>query len=484
MNETHVGRQLSVRDLPLMAAGVARRAGLPLAIGEESPGLVIRSIRLKPGRGLTALLVRGRARSRAGAGLSSITVGANSLDGARLRFSLPELDRARLETPAPGIASAPGLAVSVQVFPADAGLPALAECLGTECDGSLVSILQSAAQAQVDDHRLTVTAARAEPLRYKIGSRCVVVYQLRGGDGRCSFLVGKVYADAAKALYLYRNLDRLHRHFRDGGPSIPRPLALSERLGLVLTTAFTADDGGATAGPRGAQRLGQTWRPEFNQPCGSTLSRTDRIALRLAGRSIAELHSAPTDRLELRLRDGATEANVVMDRTLRLMASHPELATHLQRLGERVAERLKVCVPADRVVAHGGFKRSQLVWAADRVHLVDFDGLCLADPALDIGCFLAYLRPHRMYVRRRDDREWFEAAADEFLAAYREGAVALGRRAEALPDLCERAWLYEASHLFKIATRRLNRLNSQRQAEISAICEEIAGCISRPRSRS
>ena len=56
MSEMRSGPQLSVRDLPWMAAEVARRAGLPLELGAESPGLVIRSIRLKPGRGLTALL--------------------------------------------------------------------------------------------------------------------------------------------------------------------------------------------------------------------------------------------------------------------------------------------------------------------------------------------------------------------------------------------------------------------------------------------
>jgi hypothetical protein len=135
------------------------------------------------------------------------------------------------------------------------------------------------------------------------------------------------------------------------------------------------------------------------------------------------------------------------------------------------------------VVAHGGFKRSQLVWGSNRVHVVDFDGLCLADPALDVGCFLAYLRPHRVYAGRHGYSAWFEAAAREFLGAYGDAAMAMGRRSETTAGLFERARLYEASHLFKIATRRLNRLNSPRQVEISAICAEIADCIGETRRR-
>jgi hypothetical protein len=412
-------------------------------------------------------------------------VAPDGLDGTRLRFGLRDLERASLETPAPGIASAPGLAVSVQVFPADEKLPSLVECLESGVESPLASTLLAAARSEVGDHGLILTSVRAEVLRYKIGSRCVIAYYLQSGDGRCIVVVGKVYSDSAKALYLERNLERLHRHFLAAGPSIPRPLAVAGRLGLVLITAFLTEGegGGGIAGRPPSTRLAPPWRPNFSRPCTATLARNDSIALRLAGETLAKLHSAPAERLELRLRDGAGEAAAVRERVARLAMAHPALGARLLQLGQQVAAELEDSHPAERVVAHGGFKRSQLVWSSDRVHVVDFDGLCLADPALDLGCFLAYLRPHRLYRGRRGYSEWFASAAAEFLGAYRQAAVATGRHSETSAGLLDRVRLYEASHLFKIATRRLNRLNSPRPAEISAICSEIAACVGQPWSR-
>jgi aminoglycoside phosphotransferase (APT) family kinase protein len=131
-------------------------------------------------------------------------------------------------------------------------------------------------------------------------------------------------------------------------------------------------------------------------------------------------------------------------------------------------------------MAHGGFKPSQLIHDVGHVYVVDFDGVCEADPALDLGCFLAYLRPSGMYRGRRGDGELFEAAAGEFVAAYREAATAAGESGDSIKGVLERARLYEASHLFKIATRRLNRLNSPRPRELSLICSEMRGCLTDP----
>jgi len=43
-------------------------------------------------------------------------------------------------------------------------------------------------------------------------------------------------------------------------------------------------------------------------------------------------------------------------------------------------------------LAHGDFTPSQLLVDQTRVGVLDFDGVCRADPALDLGRFLAYLR--------------------------------------------------------------------------------------------
>ena len=109
--------------------------------------------------------------------------------------------------------------------------------------------------------------------------------------------------------------------------------------------------------------------------------------------------------------------------------------------------------------------------------MVDFDGVCLADAALDVGYFLAYLRPSGLWYHRPGQRDWFTAAAAVFVNAYRQAMQVRGIDQEVLDGIVERSRLYEAALLFKIATRRVNRLNSPRPGELAAQLQEIAACL-------
>jgi aminoglycoside phosphotransferase (APT) family kinase protein len=211
------------------------------------------------------------------------------------------------------------------------------------------------------------------------------------------------------------------------------------------------------------------------------ISDADCLAARLSGAALARLHAWNPELGEWDVRDGRREAMAMQQRVLRLIAWQPAIKMQLQRLGDELAGRLQASAPDHLVVAHGGYKRSQLIPAVDRVFVIDFDGMCAADPALDVGCFLAYLRPTRMYYGRRGYREWFLAAAAHFLAAYSDATITNGGRTDTVAGVLVRARLYEAAHLFKIATRRASRLSSPRPRELSAICEEIAGCLADPR---
>ncbi len=75
-------------------------------------------------------------------------------------------------------------------------------------------------------------------------------------------------------------------------------------------------------------------------------------------------------------------------------------------------------------------------------------------------------------------REWFEAASHEFVSTYAQAMRDLDTSEEAIQGILERSQLYEAALIFKIATRRVNRLNSPRPKELSAMLDEIAACLS------
>ena len=74
-------------------------------------------------------------------------------------------------------------------------------------------------------------------------------------------------------------------------------------------------------------------------------------------------------------------------------------------------------------------------------------------------------------------REWFEQAATIFLTVYREKMRAGGTANETLDAIIERSRLYEGALIFKIATRRVNRLNSPRPQELTAMLDEITTCL-------
>jgi hypothetical protein len=109
--------------------------------------------------------------------------------------------------------------------------------------------------------------------------------------------------------------------------------------------------------------------------------------------------------------------------------------------------------------------------------MVDFDGFCLADPALDVAYLLAYLRPSGLWYHRPGMRDWFNRAATEFVSAYRAAMLERSIAHAEIDRILDHVRLYEAAILFKVATRRVHHLNSPRPQELSAMLGEIATCL-------
>ncbi|MGH2510303.1 MAG: phosphotransferase, partial [Ktedonobacteraceae bacterium] len=171
------------------------------------------------------------------------------------------------------------------------------------------------------------------------------------------------------------------------------------------------------------------------------------------------------------------------ERAALLSNYYPAQATKIQALVRTLAQRLETLLPENYRPAHGGFKASQLLYHDEAISVVDFDGFCLADPALDVGYFLAYLRPSGLWYGRQGMRTWFEMAADMFTTTYVEALHELGVAPTESTGIRHRAQLYAAALLFKIATRRVNRLNSPRASELASILAEITACLAQSTRR-
>ena len=81
--------------------------------------------------------------------------------------------------------------------------------------------------------RRSVSAARL--VSHSPGKRTVIAYQTRGLEGKGSELIGKAYADPAKAERTHATLARLHAQ-ATGAWTVAEPVALIGELGMSVQT--------------------------------------------------------------------------------------------------------------------------------------------------------------------------------------------------------------------------------------------------------
>jgi hypothetical protein len=374
----------------------------------------------------------------------------------------------------PGVVADPALGVAVQAFPTDRTLPALAAAMEPATHPQLWAALQSAGSASLPGAaEWTLESVRAEPVRYKPGDRCVIRYRLvmlRPGPGGAGAdeqtdqaevsVIGKLYREAAQAEAADALLARLVKSStRDWCPA---PLGRVDSLAVLLSQDL------------GDQRSNPPTRPgpDVIHPGNPHSAAT----IAAAGRALADLHTSDTVP-GTSLRRGTDEADKAVKRAQVLSAYLPSLAAETTRIGREVCDRLRSLHPAQFVPAHGSYKPSQLLVRDGSVFLVDFDQFCQADPALDVGYFMAYLRPPGLFYGRPGTRDWFYAAAETFRNAYLAARLERGASTADAASILSRSSVYEAALLLKIAARRPNRLHSPRVGEVQALLREISGCL-------
>jgi len=128
----------------------------------------------------------------------------------------------------------------------------------------------------------------------------------------------------------------------------------------------------------------------------------------------------------------------------------PELAQWLRECVDGVARDAASRESRQAALAHGDLTPSQLLLHDGAVSVLDFDKLCQAEPALDLGRFAAYLR----FALAKRGRVEPRASADAFLGAY----AAAGGRDVAPADVD----LYARAYLVRMAARSWLQLKPAR----------------------
>ena len=457
----------SIDELPGLVAEIIQLAGAP-----PPRRLTLRYLRRKPGRGLIAVY----AVPAGGPPLACLRVAESAMLSAGVRLASETLTKADVVGTWPGVVRLSTVGLTLQAYPEDADLPALAEIDAVEPGRVAFLGVREALREALGDPSFCPRSLSSEPLRYKPSDRCVLRFTAHPGR---ETVVGKVYADLAAAASVHGHMALLYEHQAGesqtavagrplGPPLLPRPLTLVNGLGLTLSEDVRGSGGGDTAPVSEASKL--------LHPSAPMTIAAEAVAVVAIG--LARLHSYPLPPA-WPARTATREAERAVRRAEQLAAYAPGHAARALALGERVAEELEATRAAEAHAAHGSFKPAQLLFRGDRLFITDFDQLCAADPALDVGYFLAYLRPPSLWYGRRDTRGWYHALEQVFLQTYTDALADLGWGRLEAERVVARSYFYSAALILKIANRRPNRLNSVRGGELDAMLVEIGGCVDR-----
>jgi aminoglycoside phosphotransferase (APT) family kinase protein len=341
-----------------------------------------------------------------------------------VRGDLVDGDKGHVDPTRPVVA--PGVRLSC--FPDDPELPRLA-------DVARPATLRDALRDALPGGG-PILRCRVDLVRYRPGRRATLTVEIRGsGDParrRPQRLVVKSYHDGRKAAAVAAEAVLLDATVDPGAPLRFAPVRahLSE-LSLVVQEHVTG--------------------AHLDEVIGLPGPAPER-ALRRAAVALAALHRQPV--VSGRTRDIDKERARFAARSLRVTEVDPVAGTALMELATRLSATARD-IPAGVVgLVHGDCKPSQFLLRGEgEVVLLDLDSCGQADPAGDVGTFLATLRQHtlrRVLARRATaaDVRTRSALAEVFLDQYVEAA---GGGADG--ELRRRIAWYEAVALERKALR-------------------------------
>lgn len=259
----------------------------------------------------------------------------------------------------------------------------------------------------------TGTRLRVTLLRYRPGKRATLRIDLRG-KGEPLTLIGKVYAKGDKAAAVYDETRRLSAALGDAPPVLVGPAeAIVPTIPMVLWRSIPGEDL--------ESRLASQRGPEL---------------MAAVAEGLAALHAV--DPVSERRRPVAAELARFDLRASNIERVSPELGRSLRTWAAALCERGESLQHPAPGLVHGDCKPSQFWLTASTLALLDFDHCGLADPASDVGTFLASLRQHS-----------HAALETPFLDAY--------TRAAGDGDGRQRAVWYESVALLRKALRAFSR---------------------------
>jgi hypothetical protein len=324
------------------------------------------------------------------------------------------------------VAELPAWGMRVQVAPLDLRYPQLVRLSDPDHVPALIATAYAIAArgpAPAPDSRYTIT-----PIRYRPGQRHVLRYDAQSANQPAVVTFAKLYTGdrGARAFQVATSVaDWLAESGR--GMSALRPLAYIGEDGVILYP----------------QVVGTPLSQQLRQPSPATTQH-----LRVIGTALQALHHAPSALAgELKTNSFAAEVKAIARAAEHIPPLLPAVGAQIDAILER-ARALHEQLPHEPLTfAHGDLKADHVWVTADGLTLIDFDTCYMADPAIDLGKFLADLQWWYDAYAQPGAEALCTQAQDQFLAGYADGGTP--------PERILRARLYEALVLVKMTVRRV-----------------------------
>jgi len=234
----------------------------------------------------------------------------------------------------------------------------------------------------LSDKREKISGCSIEVLRHRLRKRCI--FRLRfnalnekSGKTTRRSLIGKMYPDRRdRGEEVFTAMQGLWENgFSDrsqDGIRIPKPIAHIPEFHLLLMEDVPGDYWLGLE----HQGLEQAGVESSIKAAGKVLAKMHRSSLKVPKRHTVE------DELKLLREHWIVVASQI----------HPELSDSLKVAFSKVSHTLDKCRSFEPALVHRDYYEKQVLVDGPKSFLIDFDTICLADPAIDLGNFLAHIR--------------------------------------------------------------------------------------------
>jgi thiamine kinase-like enzyme len=367
------------------------------------------------------------------------------------------------------------LKMALSVFPIDGMIHTLVEA----SDPQTIASLLAQTLPEASSGEFLITDVRLDLAHYGRFARCVLRYSIDGRQAttqtpRTLTVYGKVDADGSGDLTvaiisaLRERLEKRNAPYRF---RIPQVLGYFPALKLLLMEAIS--------GRPFFKELLRRWKANHDgasdggEP-SSEKEMTLEQAIRACALIAATLHSStiklgPRKTLEMQVAQLRDEAQAI-NRTF------PELRAQIESwIDETVAfSRAYPAMPP--CFSHGDFTYTQLIFDGRDGGLVDFDSICQAEPAQDLGHYLAY---QRLNILKDQDPELpFAPEAIEHLCAHFLDTYLESSRSW-IPDegqMRGRVAVYELISLIRLIVHSWEKMKGSRLKQTILLLEERVEC--------